>query len=145
MKKEVLLICPAPQRCRVKPGGKPVVSRFFRHTRLSLLAVAAATPPDWEVRIVDEYVSPLDFSSEPACIGLSFMTAGAPRAYEIAQEFRRLGIPVLAGGFHPTFLPEEVLKEISGLSGKLVIFIDDNLVADRSYALKLFSGLRPLS
>ncbi len=238
MKKEVLLVCPAPQSCRVKPGGKPVVSRFFRHTRLSLLAVAAATPPDWEVRIVDEYVSPLDFSSAPTCVGLSFMTAGAPRAYEIAREFRRLGIPVLAGGFHPTFLPEEVLahcdavcvgdaepswpqmlrdlefgtlkrvyhsdssanlrgltlprrdllnrreyftrnsvqtsrgcpnrctfcsitsfygahyrhrpveevlKEIGGLSGKLVIFIDDNLVADRSYALKLFSGLRPLN
>ncbi len=109
MKKEVLLICPAPPSCRVKPGGRPIVSRFFRHTRLSLLAVAAATPPDWEVKIVDEYVSPLDFSSEPTCVGLSFMTAGAPRAYEIAREFRRLGIPVLAGGYHPTFLPEEVL------------------------------------
>ncbi len=238
MKKEVLLICPAPPSCRVKPGGRPIVSRFFRHTRLSLLAVAAATPPDWEVKIVDEYVSPLDFSSEPTCVGLSFMTAGAPRAYEIAREFRRLGIPVLAGGFHPTFLPEEalahcdavcvgdaepswpqmlrdlelgalkrvyrsdplaslrgltlprrellngreyltrnslqtsrgcpnrctfcsitsfyeanyrhrpveeVLKEIAALPGKLVIFIDDNLVADRSYALKLFSGLRPLN
>ncbi len=238
MKKEVLLICPAPQSCRVKPGGKPIVSRFFRHTRLSLLAVAAATPPDWEVKIVDEYVSPLDFSSEPTCVGISFMTAGAPRAYEIAREFRRLGIPVLAGGFHPTFLPEEVLahcdavcvgdaepswpqmlrdlehgalkrvyrsdpfaslrgltlprrdlidrreyltqnsvqtsrgcpnrctfcsitsfygahyrhrpveevlEEIEALSGKLVIFIDDNLVADRPYALKLFSGLRQLN
>jgi radical SAM superfamily enzyme YgiQ (UPF0313 family) len=238
MKKEVLLICPAPESCRVKPGGKPIVSRFFRHTRLSLLAVAAATPPDWEVRIVDEYVSPLDFSSQPTCVGLSFMTAGAPRAYEIAREFRRLGIPVLAGGFHPTFMPEEalshcdavcmgdaesswpqmlkdlevgvlkrayrsdpyaslrglglprrdlldpgeyftrnsvqtsrgcpnrctfcsitsfygahyrhrpveeVIEEIAGLSGKLVLFIDDNLVADRSYALKLFSSLRPLN
>jgi len=221
----------------VQPGGKPIVSRFFRHTRLSLLAVAAATPPDWKVRIADEYVCPIDFSSKPTCIGLSFMTAGAPRAYEIAQEFHRQGIPVLAGGFHPTFLPEEalthcdavcigdaepswpqmlrdleqgtlkrvyksnplaglsgialprrdlinareyltrnsvqtsrgcpnsctfcsvtsfygahyrhrpieeVLKEVAGLSGKLVIFIDDNLVADRSYALKLFSGLGPL-
>ena len=238
VKKEVLLICPAPQNCRVKPGGKPVVSCFFRHTRLSLLAVAASTPPDWEVRIVDEYVSPLDFSAEPTCVGISFMTAGAPRAYEIAREFRRRGVPVLAGGFHPTFLPEEasahfdavcagdaepawpqmlrdlelgtlkgvyhsdpfaslgglslprrdllnrreyftqnsvqtsrgcpnrctfcsitsfykahyrhrpveeVLREIEGLSGKLVIFIDDNLVADRSYALELFSGLRPLN
>ena len=237
MKNEVLLICPAPQSCRVQPGGKPIVSRFFRHTRLSLLAVAAATPPDWNVRIADEYVCPIDFTSEPTCVGLSFMTAGAPRAYEIAREFRNLGIPVLAGGYHPTFLPEEVLMhcdavcigdaesswpqmlrdleqgslkrvyrsnqfanlqglaqprrdllsaqeyltrnsvqtsrgcpnnctfcsvtsfygahyrkrpvgevldEITGLPGKLVIFIDDNLVADRSYALKLFSGLRPL-
>ncbi len=237
MKKEVLLICPAPPSCRVKPGGKPIVSRFFRHTRLSLLAVAAATPPDWEVSIVDEYVSPLDFSRKPTCIGLSFMTAVAPRAYEIAREFRRLGIPVFAGGYHPTLLPgevlahcdavcvgdaepswpqmlkeleagtlkrvyhsdpsaslrglalprrelldqqdyftrnsvqtsrgcpnhctfcsitsfyggyyrhrpvAEVLKEIASLPGKLVIFIDDNLVADRSYALKLFFGLRPL-
>jgi hypothetical protein len=79
MKKEVLFICPAPQSCRVKPRGKPTVSNFFRHTSLSLLSVAAATPPDWEARIVDEYVSPLDFSSEPTCVGLSFMMARALR------------------------------------------------------------------
>ena len=94
MKKEVLLICPAPPSCRVQPGGKPIVSRFFRHTRLSLLAVAAATPPDWKVTIVDEYVNPIDFTSIPTCVGISFMTAGAPRAYEIAQEFHLRGIPV---------------------------------------------------
>lgn len=40
---------------------------------------------------------------------------------------------------------EEVIEEIAGLSGRLVLFIDDNLVADRSYALKLFSGLKPLN
>jgi radical SAM superfamily enzyme YgiQ (UPF0313 family) len=44
MRKEVLLVCPAPESCRVEPGSKPVVSRFFRHTRLSLLSVAAARP-----------------------------------------------------------------------------------------------------
>jgi radical SAM superfamily enzyme YgiQ (UPF0313 family) len=238
VKKELLLICPAPESCRVKPGGKPIVSRFFRHTRLSLLAVAAATPSDWEIKIVDEYVNPLKFSSEPTCVGLSFMTAGAPRAYEIAREFRRLGVPVLAGGFHTTFMPEEallycdavcvgdaepswlqmlrdleagtmkrlyrsdphtslhglglprrdllnageyftrnsvqtsrgcpnrcafcsitsfygahyrhrpveeVIQEVKSLTGKLVLFIDDNLIADRAYALNLFSSLKQLN
>ena len=35
------------------------------------------------------------------------MTALAPRAYEIAAEFRRRGRFTVAGGYHPTFRPEE--------------------------------------
>ena len=31
----------------------------------------------------------------------------ARRAYEIAAEYRRRGVPVILGGFHPTMLPEE--------------------------------------
>ena len=237
MKKELLLICTAPEDCRAKPGQRPVVSRFFRHTRLSLLSVAAATHDDWEVSLADEYVRPIDVDVEPECVGISFMTAGAPRAYELADEFRSRGIPVMAGGYHPTFMPEEaaghfdavcvgdaepswprmlrdleqgqlqpiyrsdpmaplsriplprrdlldpheyftrnsvqtsrgcphrctfcsitafygthyrhrpakeVVAEIAGLRGKIIIFIDDNLVVDRTYALELFHGLAGL-
>jgi len=35
------------------------------------------------------------------------MTPLAPRGYEIAGEFRRRGVPVVMGGIHPTWLPEE--------------------------------------
>ncbi len=37
-------------------------------------------------------------------------TYTARRSYQIASEFRRRGIPVVMGGYHPTFLPDEALR-----------------------------------
>ena len=38
------------------------------------------------------------------------MTCYAPRAYEIATEFRKRGKKVVLGGVHPTYCPEEALQ-----------------------------------
>ena len=38
------------------------------------------------------------------------MTCYAPRAYEIATEFRKRGKSVVLGGVHPTYCPEEALR-----------------------------------
>ncbi|MFC1969410.1 B12-binding domain-containing radical SAM protein [Chloroflexota bacterium] len=54
-------------------------------------------------------------------------------------------ITAFYGGHYRHRSIKEVIKEISSLTGKLVIFIDDNLVADRAYAMELFSSLRPLN
>ena len=37
-------------------------------------------------------------------------TYTARRSYQIANKFRARGIPVVMGGYHPTFLPEECLQ-----------------------------------
>jgi radical SAM superfamily enzyme YgiQ (UPF0313 family) len=75
---------------------------------LPSLYVAASMPSFVETRIVDEELEPIDFETEADLIGISFMTYNAPRAYEIAAEFRlRRGKPVIFGGYHPTLMPEE--------------------------------------
>lgn len=38
------------------------------------------------------------------------MTPLVPRAYRLADEFRRQGVPVVMGGYHPTVLPDEALE-----------------------------------
>jgi radical SAM superfamily enzyme YgiQ (UPF0313 family) len=38
------------------------------------------------------------------------MTANAPRAYHLAQEFKKRGKKVVLGGVHPTLLPDEALR-----------------------------------
>ena len=38
---------------------------------------------------------------------MSVETYTAKRSYQIASEFRRRGVPVVMGGFHPTLVPEE--------------------------------------
>jgi radical SAM superfamily enzyme YgiQ (UPF0313 family) len=43
-------------------------------------------------------------------IGISSITSTAPRAFKLASRFRSKGIPIVMGGVHSTFLPEESLE-----------------------------------
>jgi radical SAM superfamily enzyme YgiQ (UPF0313 family) len=47
---------------------------------------------------------------EADIIGISSITSTAPRAFQIAKRFRSMGVPIIMGGPHSTFLPEESLK-----------------------------------
>jgi radical SAM superfamily enzyme YgiQ (UPF0313 family) len=82
---------------------------------LSLTVVAALTPRRHEVRIVDENVEPLDFAADVDLVGITFMTALAPRAYEIADRFHARGKIVVGGGFHPTLCPEEAIEHLDAV------------------------------
>jgi len=66
----------------------------------------------YEVQIFIEDVSPVDFQAlfSADLVGISTITSTAPRAYEFARAARRAGIPVLMGGPHVTFLPDEALQ-----------------------------------
>jgi len=74
---------------------------------LTLLQIAALTPPEYEVSIIDESFEKIGFNEDYDLVALSFRTLNAPRAYEIADEFRKQGVTVVCGGWHPSALPEE--------------------------------------
>jgi len=78
--------------------------------KLSLPVIAAYTPESWSVDLVDEAVQDVDFDHPCDLVGISVMTCYAPRAYEIATEFRKRGKKVVLGGVHPTYCPEEALQ-----------------------------------
>ena len=88
---------------------------MLRFSVLPLTVVAALTPHEHEVRIIDENVEPLDFDSDCDVVGITFMTALAPRAYEIADRFRRRGTIVVAGGYHATLCPEDAAPHFDAL------------------------------
>ncbi|MFO7570046.1 MAG: radical SAM protein, partial [Smithellaceae bacterium] len=77
---------------------------------LSLLTVAALTPEEHSVRILDEQLEDIPATVEADVIGITVMTATAPRAYELCLRFKQQGIPVVLGGFHPTFNVDEAGK-----------------------------------
>jgi radical SAM superfamily enzyme YgiQ (UPF0313 family) len=80
---------------------------------LSLAYVAAFTPANWEVHIVDENAGhdARQFAAfVPDLVGISSYTAIIPHAYELASHFRALGIPVVIGGSHATAAPEETAR-----------------------------------
>ncbi|MBT8461599.1 MAG: B12-binding domain-containing radical SAM protein [Gemmatimonadetes bacterium] len=103
------LISPTASIWRAQRKGNTRGPRVFRFSMLPSLAVAAAMPDGVETRIIDENVEPVDFDTDADLIGISFMTFNAPRAYEIAGQFRDRGKTVIFGGFHPTFLPYEAI------------------------------------
>ncbi len=76
---------------------------------LAAPTVAALTPRDVDVRIVDENVEPVPFDCDAELVGITVMTLQALRAYEIADEFRRRGKKVILGGVHVSMLPDEAL------------------------------------
>lgn len=81
--------------------------RRFQLPSLSLKQVAAATPAKWDVQLADELHEDVPFYSGFDLVGITAMTHQAGRAYQIADRFRALGVPVVLGGMHPTVLPEE--------------------------------------
>jgi len=78
---------------------------------LSLLVLARLTPPEWEVTVLDENLRRPDYAAlpRPDLVGITAFTSQAPRAYQIAAHFRRLGVPVVMGGIHATMCADEVL------------------------------------
>jgi radical SAM superfamily enzyme YgiQ (UPF0313 family) len=85
--------------------------KIFAFPPLNLPIVASLTPRNVEVEIVDENVEHWDYDDKMAdLVGITAMTAQAPRAYEIATEMRKRGAKVVMGGIHTTALPEEAAR-----------------------------------
>ncbi|MHC4662081.1 MAG: B12-binding domain-containing radical SAM protein [Planctomycetota bacterium] len=113
---KILLVLPAAEQLRVTQKNREVPKRaMLRFSVLPLTTVAALTPPQHEVTICDENVEPLDFDADVDLVGITFMTAIANRAYEIAREFRAKGKLVVGGGFHPTLCPDEASEHFDAL------------------------------
>src|ERR1700747_2765392 len=75
-----------------------------------LLAVAACIPKDqYEVVLTAENIEPIDFDLKADLVGISAMTSYVNRGYEVADQFRAKGVPVVMGGVHPSFMPPDAL------------------------------------
>lgn len=109
--------------------------RYFQLPSLSLQQVAALTPANWEVTLVDESQDPIPCGSQFDLIGITAMTHQATRAYELADQFRREGVKVIMGGMHPTVMPEEALAHadavVIGEAETVMATLLDDFLGDR--------------
>ncbi|MFC1888611.1 B12-binding domain-containing radical SAM protein [Thermodesulfobacteriota bacterium] len=77
---------------------------------LAFAALAAQTPEGATIELYDECIEEIPEAIETDMIGLTVHTFSSRRAYELADRYRMKGIPVVMGGYHPTFLPDEALS-----------------------------------
>jgi len=79
----------------------------FFHPNLALLTLAGLTSDSDQVTLIDERVDTLTFTEQFDLIGISMITAQANRGYQIAKQFKKLGVYTVMGGIHPSICPEE--------------------------------------
>ncbi|WP_051183041.1 B12-binding domain-containing radical SAM protein [Desulfocurvibacter africanus] len=104
-----------------------VFNRALYSPLAGLLAVAALIPRErYEVVLTDENIEGIDFDMKVDLVGISAMTAYALRGYEIADEFRRRGVPVVMGGVHPSLMARKALEHADA-----VVMGEAELVMDR--------------
>ena len=97
---------------------------------LTLATLAGLTPPDVEVQALDDRLETINYDEPRDLVGISVKTYTARRAYEIAGEFRRRGVPVILGGHHPTLLPEEASQHADAILSGEAEGIWEGVVAD---------------
>jgi len=116
---KIALIAPSQIKNRTYFSNNEKLQNFFStnknvpgffHPNLALLTIAALTPDDVEIRIIDERIDSIIPDETYDIVGISMMTAQALRGYELADLFSKMGAWVVMGGIHPTILPEETAR-----------------------------------
>jgi radical SAM superfamily enzyme YgiQ (UPF0313 family) len=145
-KRRLLLVDPYPRNNPYHLTAAERRAVWF--PKLSLPTIAAYTPESWEIDLVDEAVEDIDFNDPCEMVGLSIMTCYAPRAYEIAAEFRKRGKTIVMGGVHPTYCPEEALQHCDAIVCGEAEDLWPELIADyeagrmkRAYKMGAFPSL----
>ena len=100
---KILLVQPHPNTRR------RFLSRF-QYPSSTLQQIAALTPPEHEIRIIDERYEKIDFNKKYDLVGISCLTYNSLRGYEIAAMFKKKGATVVFGGYHPSLMPEEAKR-----------------------------------
>ena len=77
---------------------------------------AASLPPYADVEFMDENGDQLDLEDSPDIVALSVMLAAqVPRGIEIADHYRRRGIPVIAGGISASLHSDEFQQHVDSV------------------------------
>ena len=98
---------------------------------LQLGVIAALTPPDVDVVLYDDRFEKIPYNEKTDLAAITVETFTARRAYEIADEFRSRGVPVILGGIHPTLCSEEAAEHADAIYLGDAEFRWHEVVADR--------------
>jgi radical SAM superfamily enzyme YgiQ (UPF0313 family) len=92
--------------------GSSVLHKTKRRTLVSLTLpyLAALTPGEWDVTLIDEQLTDIEFQASVDLVAITTWTINSFRAYEIADRFRQRGVRVIMGGPHTSFYSDEAAE-----------------------------------
>ncbi len=77
---------------------------------MSLPYLAALTPAEWDIELIDQQLTDIDFNAPVDLVAITTLTINSRLAYEISDRFRAKGVPVIMGGPHCFFFSEEAAQ-----------------------------------
>ena len=82
---------------------------------LSILILAALTPREYEIEIIDENLHRIDFDRNYDLVAVTCCTQQATRAYQVSEIFRRKKVKTVLGGIHPTVCSGEASENADAI------------------------------
>jgi hypothetical protein len=112
---------------------------------LASATVAALAPPDFEISICDESISPVDYDHPADWIAITGKVSQRQRMVAIADEFRRRGKRVIMGGPYASLSPARLRNYCDVLVSGEMEEIAEDLFADlrSGRARDAYSGDKP--
>jgi len=96
-----------------KPGQRYIGT--WKMEPLTIATLAALTPDDVEVAMVDDRIELIDYDVPTDVVAMSVETYTALRVYDIAERFRSRGVTVVLGGYHTTLAPQEAAEHADAI------------------------------
>src|SRR6187399_1156927 len=93
--------------------GRRSGQRYIRSWQMEPLppaVIAGLTPPEVRIAFYDDRMELIPYDEPTDLVAISVETYTAKRAYQIATEYRKRGVPVVMGGFHASLCPDEAMR-----------------------------------
>lgn len=93
--------------------GRRLNQPYIRSWQMEPLApavISALTPREIPRLFYNDGLEPIPFDEPTSLVAMNVEAYTARRAYQIASEYRKRGVPVVMGGVHATLCPEDVAQ-----------------------------------
>lgn len=90
--------------------GRKDTGEYLKTWQMEPLVIAllsSITPADVQKVFFDDRMENINYNDPTDLVAISVETFTAKRAYQISAEYRKRGIKVVMGGFHPTLMPHD--------------------------------------
>ncbi len=93
-----------------KKRSEPYVKSWLMEP-LSIAVLNTLTPGSIDRVFYDDRLEEIPYDEPTDLAAITVETYTARRAYQIAEQYRMRGVPVVMGGFHATLMPDEVEEQ----------------------------------
>lgn len=108
----------------------PLRGRSYGFQFNGLEALAALTPAWVKLTVVNENLKDIDFSAPADLVAITVMVTNATRAYQISDAFRKRGVKVVLGGYHPFMVPDHALQHADSICVSEADYLWERILED---------------
>jgi hypothetical protein len=93
----------------------PLRARSYGFQFNGLETLASMTPRWVKLTVVNENLRDIRFDARVDLVAITVMVTNATRAYQISDAFRKRGVKVVLGGYHPFMVPDHALQHADAI------------------------------